>query len=101
MDPILGSLPQLAGLIEKGGVIGLLLIVCGVLVYEIRRGRRIVHDKQNELAAVYGQRDKALLALVKVKTVCESHNIKVDLSDVDALMKSVAPPLLPGGLSSS
>lgn len=101
MDPILGSLPQFAGLIEKGGVIGLLLIVCGVLVYEIRRGRRIVHDKQNELAAVYGQRDKALLALVKVKTVCESHNIKVDLSDVDALMKSVAPPLLPGGLSSS
>lgn len=100
MDSIFGSLPQLAGLIEKGGVIGLLLIVCGVLVYEIKRGRRIAHEKQNELAKVYGQRDKALMALIKVKTVCESHNIKVDLSDVDALMQSVAPPLLSSGMSS-
>lgn len=94
MDAVLGTLPQLAGLIEKGGIIGLLLIACGVLVWEIKRGRSSLLDKQHELAVVYAQRDKALMALVKVKTICEANKLPVDLSDLDALLQKVALPAL-------
>lgn len=74
MDPI-SALPALAGLIEKGGVIALLLLVALVLGYEVRRLRK-------ENGNVYRQRDRALLMVVKLKTVCESNKIVVDLSDV-------------------
>lgn len=86
MEAILGSLPQLVEIVTKGGVVGVLLIVCGVLVYEIKRSRTIIHDKQNELAAVYGQRDRALLAVVKCKTLLEANKIAIDISDVQAMI---------------
>lgn len=93
MGDIVGLLPQLAALIEKGGVVGVLLIVCGALVYEIRRSRRIIHDKNGELFNVYGQRDRALLMVVKLRTVCEANKIMVDLTDVRDLLPSVSAPV--------
>lgn len=90
-------LPQLADLIQKGGVVGVMLIFCAVLVWEIRRGRRQLHDKNNELAVVYGQRGQLALAVVKLKTVCEEHNIKVDLSDLKDLLPAAMPALANGG----
>lgn len=81
MDPI-AALPQLAALIEKGGIIGVLLLVCGVLVWEIRRGRERERVKAEELAKVYGQRDKARLALVQCRAACEAAGVKVHLSDL-------------------
>lgn len=89
MDAILNSLPQLVEIVNKGGVIGVLILVCAVLIYEIKRSRRIIHDKQDELAAVYGQRDRALLAVVKCKTLLEANKIAVDLSDVQAMIPAV------------
>lgn len=89
MEAILNSLPQLVDIIQKGGVVGVLLLMCGVLVYEIRRSRRIIHERQNELATVYGQRDRALLAVVKCKTLLEANKIAVDLSDVQAMIPAV------------
>lgn len=88
MELLLSALPQLAGLIEKGGVVGVLLIVAGVLVWEIRRGRQHLHDMRDQLHVVYGQRDLALLAVVKLRTICETHKppIKVDLDDLKALL---------------
>lgn len=86
MEAILGALPQLVEIVQKGGVIGVLLLACGVLAYEIKRSRRIIHDKQNELSTVYGQRDRALLAVVKCKTLLEANKISVDLSDVQAMI---------------
>jgi hypothetical protein len=83
---ILAALPQLVALIEKGGVTGLLLIACVVLVIEIRRGRRLVHEKNDELAKAYAQRDKARLALVKCKAAADAANVKVDLSDLTQLL---------------
>lgn len=94
MDPIFAALPQLADLVQKAGVVGVLIIFCGVLAYEIRRGRRREHDIRNELAGVYGQRDKALLMVVKLKTVCEANKIQVDLSDVRDLIDRLAPPVV-------
>jgi hypothetical protein len=93
MEAILSALPQLVDIIEKGGVPGVLMIVIGVLVYEIRRSRRIIHDKQDELHAVYSQRDVALLAVVKCKTLLEAKDIDVDLSDVQAMIPAVTPRL--------
>lgn len=89
MDQLLSALPQLAGLIEKGGVVGVMLIACGALVWEIKRGRRQLHDMRNELANVYGQRDRALLMVVKCKTICEANKITVDLSDVKDLIPAI------------
>jgi hypothetical protein len=86
MELLLTALPQLAGLIEKGGVVGVLLIVAGVLVWEIKRGRKQLHDMRDDLHVVYGQRDLALLTVVKLKTICEAHKIKVDLSDLKDLL---------------
>lgn len=95
MDPILSALPQLAGLIEKGGVVGVLLIVCGVLVYEVRRGRRHLHQQVSEMQSVCMQRDRALLAVMKLKTLCEAKGLPVDLRDVQDLLP--AQSMIGGG----
>lgn len=89
MEAILSSLPQLVDVIQKAGVVGVLLIACGVLVYEIRRGRTREHNLRSELAAVYGQRDRALLAVVKCKTLLEANKISVDLADVQAMIPAI------------
>lgn len=79
METIIGALPQLADLIQKAGVIGVLLIVAGVLVYEVRRLRM-------ELGKVYANRDRLALAVVKLKTTCDAHDIRVDLNDLKDLI---------------
>lgn len=76
---ILSAIPQLASLVEKGGVVGLLLLIGGVLVWEVRRLRR-------ELSTVYQQRSRLALFVVKLKTICEMNKIQVDLSDVQNLL---------------
>lgn len=83
MEAILSALPQLADLIQKGGVTGLMLIIAAVLVYEVRRLRM-------ELGKVYANRDRLALAVVKLKTTCDAHEIKVDLSDLKDLMPEAA-----------
>jgi hypothetical protein len=89
---IFGALPQLVGLIEKGGVIGLLVIFCGVLIWEIRRGRETVNKMREELAKVYGQRDRCRLAFVKCKAACDAAQVKVDLSDISDMLGEGAQP---------
>lgn len=93
MAETLNLLPQLADLIQKGGVVGVMLIACAALVWEVRRGRRQLHQKNNELAVVYGQRDALGLAVVKCKTLLEANDIKVDLSDLKDLLPAVVPAL--------
>lgn len=79
MEAILGSLPQLAALIEKGGVVGLMLIFLGIAVYEVVRLR-----KENK--SIYVQRDRAVVGLVKCKTLLEANKIAVDLSEIKDLI---------------
>lgn len=83
---LINALPQLVALIEKGGVIGLLMLACAVLVWEIRRGRRLAHEKADELQKIYAQRDRARLALVKCKALCDAAGVKFDLSDMANLL---------------
>lgn len=75
MGELLGALPQLTGIIEKGGVVGLLLLVTMVLTYEVIRLRR-------ELRAAYGLRDKFRLGFAICKAECERNNLHPDLSMV-------------------
>lgn len=79
MDQLLGWLPQLVSIIEKGGPTGLLLIGLILLGKDYLRLR-------NLLVKVYGQRDKARLGFVKCKAACDAGGVKVDLSDVDDLL---------------
>lgn len=84
---ILQALPQLVGVVEKLGVAGVLLLGCVVLVWEIRRGRGHNHELRNELHKTYGQRDRARLAYMKCKAILEAGGAKVDLTDIDRLVR--------------
>lgn len=96
MDQLLSALPQLVKVIQEAGVIGVLVIGLLGMGYEIRRGRKQLSAKNSELAAVYGQRDLLSLCVVKLKTICESKGIVVDLSDVQKLLPNVVQT---GGVS--
>lgn len=80
MDAILGALPQLVDIVQKGGVVGLLIIFCGVMAYEVRRLRKL-------LPKIYRQRDKARMQTERYKSACLSHSIAVDVNDIDAMFK--------------
>lgn len=78
---LLAALPQLAALVEKLGVVGLLLVAVGWLIYERLR-------LMKEVVKVYAQRDRWRLACVKYRDACDHHGIKVDTSDLADLIES-------------
>lgn len=80
MGELVNQLPQLSALIEKGGVVGLMLIVIGVLVREVWRLRE-------ELTKQYGLRDKYRLGFALCKKACDDAGLKVDLSMIADLLK--------------
>ena len=84
MEALVSALPQFAGLIEKGGVVGLLLIIVAVLVREVLRLRA-------ELTKQYGLRDKYRLGFFACKQALDQAGIKIDLSGMDALLKEGEP----------
>jgi hypothetical protein len=77
---ILDQLPKLVELINKAGIIGLLVIVCGVLVWEVRRLRR-------ELGETYVKRDKWRAGFLICKSALDFNKITVDLSHMEDLVK--------------
>lgn len=77
---LLSALPQLAGILDKAGVIGALLIGVGVLFYERRRLMR-----QN--VKVYRQRDRARLKEQRYLSRLQAEGIAVDVSDIDKLFE--------------
>ena len=78
MAELLSALPQLAGVIEKLGVIGVLLIISGVLGWEVFRLRQ-----QN--AITFRQRDRWRLAYTIVKASADAAGAKYDLRDLKDL----------------
>ena len=69
------ALPQLQSIIEKLGVVGLLIIALGWLSYE--RVRLL-----KEATACYKSREKWRVAYAKCKAALEAANIKIDLTDL-------------------
>lgn len=78
MQELVTGIAGLAGLIEKGGIIGVLLIGIAVLVYE--RQTRV-----KELVKTYRQRDKARLVCVRYKGALDTAGIRVDTADIDVM----------------
>jgi hypothetical protein len=77
MPEILAAIPQVAALVEKAGVIGLLIAAVVVLAYERMRLLR-------DLKSAYNQRDRWRLACVKYRAACDNAvpPIHVDVSDL-------------------
>lgn len=73
-------IPQLAGIIEKGGVIGMLLIVAVAIGWRLSR-------KERELNRVYAQRDFCRQVSARYKVLLDSHGIKVDITDLEQQRK--------------
>lgn len=80
MAEIVNALPQLASLIEKGGVIGLLIIISAVLGREVWRLRK-------DLTKQYALRDKYRLGFALCKQELDRNKITIDLSVMGDLLK--------------
>lgn len=79
MPDIVTPLVSYAGLIEKGGIVGVMVIFSGLMVYEIIRLRKI-------LTATYKQRDHWRLAYVIVKGAADHAGARYDLSELAKLV---------------
>lgn len=77
MPELIAGITQLSGLIEKGGIIAVLIVVIGFSFAEIRRMRILV-------AVTFSERDKARALAGRYKYALEASNpaIKVDISDI-------------------
>lgn len=77
---ILGLVPQLAGVVDKAGVVGLLILACAYLAWDRNR-------LQKEGRRTYRQRDKARLERERYKSACVNNQIVVDVSDIDKMFQ--------------
>ena len=74
---LLTALPQLGALVEKLGVIGLLLAVAGWLIYDRLR-------MMKELRATYRDRDKARLISERFRAALSSADLTIpDTADIE------------------
>lgn len=79
MQELITALPAISGLIEKAGIVGVLIIIAAALAWEVYRLR-------GELGKCCRERDRARLAVVKCRAALEAHDIKVDLTDITDLL---------------
>jgi hypothetical protein len=75
VELLIDQLPKYADLLQKAGVIGVLLIICGVLVYEVIRLRKLS-------VKTFAERDAYRLAATIYKRECDRANITVDLTQL-------------------
>lgn len=74
---LLSALPQLGALVEKLGVVGLLLAVVGWLVYDRLRLLR-------DLTRTYAQRDKARLISERFRAALSNADMTIpDIADIE------------------
>jgi hypothetical protein len=74
---LLQALPQLSGIVEKLGVVGLLLVAVGWLIYERLRLLK-------ELRAAYRDRDRARLKSERYRNTLTAHDVAIpDVTDID------------------
>lgn len=76
MEAIVALIPQLTGVIDKAGTIGVLVIICAFLYWERSK-------KMAELDKVYGQRDCERLVGERYRSALVAHDVAVpDVSDI-------------------
>lgn len=78
---LIALVPHLSGTIEKLGIVGVLIIAIGYLIWDRTR-------LMKEMRAAYRARDKWRLGFVKYKTVCDAHvpPIHIDMNDMQDLL---------------
>jgi hypothetical protein len=81
MQELVTQLPILSGLIEKGGIVGVLVIVIAFLIWD-----RVRLVKRMEIT--FAERDKARAIQIRYKTVLDQRQIAVDVSDIFEMFKS-------------
>lgn len=85
METLIEQLPKYADLLQKAGVIGILLVICGVLLREVIRLRTL-------LVRTFAERDAYRIAYVIYKSACDREKISVDTSALQALPIAFAQP---------
>lgn len=80
MQELASTIASLAGVIEKGGMIGLLV---GIIAWGVRDRMRM----RKEMLATYRQRDYCRQVRARYKYALDSKEIKVDISDIEAELK--------------
>lgn len=83
MQEIISALPAISGLVEKGGIVGLLIVMVGVLIYERMRLTK-------ELTATYKERDTWRLRSVIYKQACDGANLHPDMSQLNDFIQQGA-----------
>lgn len=76
---IIALLPHIQNAAEKLGIVGILLIFVGYLIWDRLR-------LMKEMRKTYQMRDKWRLAYVRAKAVLDANNLKLDLSDMSDLL---------------
>lgn len=89
MADILATLTSLSAFIEKGGVIGVLILVICAEAYGLSLGRKAYLELRAELVKTYASRDKYRLGYVVCKTACDAAGLKPDLSALHDLQEDV------------
>ena len=80
MSPeVISLIPHIQGLIEKLGIVGVLLVILGYGVWDRLRLLK-------ELRATYRARDKWRLAYTKAHSKLAANDLHVDLSDMADLL---------------
>lgn len=74
---------QLAGQVEKLGIIGLMCVASGVMAWALVKYRK-------ELARTYRQRDRCRLICVRYKGALDNANIVVNITDIEEMFKTDA-----------
>lgn len=85
MGEIVSALPGLAGAIEKGGVIAVLVLIIAVLAFEVRRLRA-------ENRTAFEARNKYRLGFALCKAECDRNGLKPDLSLLTDLLDEHGAP---------
>ena len=83
------SIPQVIALVEKGGVIGLLLLYSCVLTWALIKGRA---EYKKEIASVYRQRDRWRLAFTIVKGAADHAGASLGRRSASRRADSVGAP---------
>jgi hypothetical protein len=80
VQELVTQLPLLSGLIEKGGIVGVMLIVIAFLIYD---RMRLV----KRLEKTFAERDLARAIQIRQKSMIDGAGLKVDLTDIYEMFK--------------
>lgn len=76
MQEIVGVIASFSGVIEKGGIVGVLLITSGTL-------GRWCFQLRKQLGRVYRQRDFARAVQFRYKAILDINKLTVDIRDIE------------------